>query len=153
MFEFEIGGNEIKPESAEGINQIPYNRTLLAQKLTHQDPIEPEVVYGLKTVAAVFDKFKPAVEVEFEAVDGTLAKEVLSFKSVSDFRAKELVTNSPFLRSQHAQLTEYDQITNRLKTHRILQTALTNADAKAAIISTLEALIAELEANEQPVAA
>jgi len=42
MFDFEIGGNEIKPESAEGIASIPFNRTLLAQKLTQEAPSTPK---------------------------------------------------------------------------------------------------------------
>ncbi|GAB3027243.1 hypothetical protein [Spirosoma pulveris] len=153
MFEFEIGGNEIKPEASEGIAQIPYNRTLLAQKLTQQDPINPEVVYGLKTVAAVFEKFEPSVEVEFESLDGMPTKEVLKFRSVADFRSKDMIANSPFLRSQDAQFKEYAQINDRLKSHRILQTALNQPEAKAAMIQTLQALIAELEANEEATAA
>ncbi|GAB4049556.1 hypothetical protein [Spirosoma litoris] len=149
MFDFEIGGNEIKPESAEGIVNIPFNRTLLAQKLTHEAPVNPETVYGLKTVEAVFDHFKPEVEVEMETIEGMPKKETLKFRSVADFRVKEMVAQSPFLRSLDAQYQEYTQISRRLQGHRILQTALGNPDTKAALIETLEALVAELEASEK----
>ncbi|QMW03012.1 hypothetical protein [Spirosoma foliorum] len=149
MFDFEIGGNEIKPESAEGIVNIPFNRTLLAQKLTHQTPVNPETVYGLKTVEAVFDHFKPEVEVEMETIEGMPKKETLKFRSVADFRVKEMVAQSPFLRSLDAQFQEYTQISRRLQGHRILQTALGNPDTKAALIETLQALVAELEAGEK----
>ena len=149
MFDFEIGGNEIKPESAEGIVSIPYNRTLLAQKLTQQAPVNPEVVYGLKTVEAVFDHFKPEVEVEMESLDGMPTKETMKFRSVADFRVKEMVAQSPFLRSLDAQYQEYTQISRRLQGHRILQTARGNPDTKAALIQTLQALVAELDANEK----
>jgi len=149
MFDFEIGGNEIKPESAEGIISIPFNRTLLAQKLTQQAPINPETVYGLKTVGAVFEHFKPEVEVEMESVEGMPVKETMRFLSVADFRVKEMVAQSPFLRSLDAQYQEYTQISRRLQGHRILQTALSNPDTKAALIETLQALIAELDQNEK----
>ena len=149
MFDFEIGGNEIKPESAEGIASIPYNRTLLAQKLTNEAPINPEVVHGLKTVQAVFDHFKPEVDVEMESIDGMPMKETMRFTSVADFRVKEMVAQSPFLRSLDAQYQEYTQIGRRLQGHRILQTALSSADTKAALIESLQALVAELEANEK----
>jgi hypothetical protein len=149
MFDFEIGGNEIKPESAEGIANIPHNRTLLAQKLTQQAPINPEAVYGLKTVEAVFDHFKPEVEVELESIEGMPVKETMQFRSVADFRVKEMVARSPFLRSQDAQYQEYTQISRRLQGHRILQTALSNADTKAALIETLQALVAELDQTEK----
>jgi hypothetical protein len=149
MFDFEIGGNEIKPDSAEGIANIPFNRTLLAQKLTQQAPVNPEVAYGLKTVEAVFDHFKPEVEVEMESLDGMPTKETMQFRSVADFRVKEMVAQSPFLRSLDAQYQEYTQISRRLKGHRILQTSLSNPATKAALIETLQALIAELDANEK----
>ena len=149
MFDFEIGGNEIKPESAEGIASIPFNRTLLAQKLTQQAPVNPEAVYGLKTVEAVFDHFKPEVEIEMESLDGMPTKETMKFRSVADFRVKEMVAQSPFLRSLDAQYQEYTQISRRLQGHRILQTALGNPDTKAALIQTLQALVAELDANEK----
>ena len=149
MFDFEIGGNEIKPESAEGIANIHHNRTLLAQKLTQEAPVNPEVVYGLKTVEAVFDHFKPEVEIEMESLDGMPTKETMKFRSVADFRVKEMVAQSPFLRSLDAQYQEYTQISRRLQGHRILQTALGNPDTKAALIETLQALVAELDANEK----
>jgi len=149
MFDFEIGGNEIKPESAEGIANIPHNRTLLAQKLTQQAPVNPETVYGLKTVEAVFEHFKPEVEIEMESLDGMPTKETMKFRSVADFRVKEMVAQSPFLRSLDAQYQEYTQISRRLQGHRILQTALSNPDTKTALIQTLQALVAELDANEK----
>lgn len=148
MFNFDIGGNEIKPEASEGIVDIPYNRTMLAQKLTNQTPVNPETVYGLKTVEAVFNHFKPEVEVEFESIDGMPVKEMLQFRGVGDFRVKSMVGQSPFLRSQDAQFQEYTQIGRRLRGHRVLQTALGNANTKAAMIDTMKALLVELEAAD-----
>ena len=148
MFNFDIGGNEIKPEASEGIIDIPYNRTLLAQKLTQETPVNPETITGLKTVEQVFNHFKPAVDVEFESVEGMPVKETLQFRSVSDFRVKSMVAQSPFLRSQDAQFQEYTQIGRRLKGHRVLQTALHNPGAKAAMVDTMKALLAELEAAD-----
>ena len=149
MFEFEIGGNEIKPEASEGINAIAFNRSLLALQLTDKEAVSPEFTYKLKTVEEVFDQFKPNVEVEFENEDGASVKETLQFGSVADFRAKSLSTQSPYLRSLNGQYNEYTQITRRLKGHRVLQTALESAEAKAAMVEMLKALVQELEANEQ----
>lgn len=148
MYNFDIGGNEIKPDASEGIINIPYNRTLLAQKLTQQMAVNPETVTGLKTVESVFQHFKPAVDVEFESIEGMPVRESLQFRSVSDFRVKSMVAQSPFLRAQDAQYQEYTQIGRRLRGHRVLQTALGNADAKAAMISSMQTLLAELEAAD-----
>lgn len=149
MFEFEIGGNEIKPDASEGINAIAFNRSLLALQLTDKEPISPELVYKLKTVEDVFEQFKPNVDVEFEDDNGAPVKETLQFSGIGDFKAKSLSAQSPYLRSLDTQYAEYTQINRRLKGHRILQTALENPDAKAALLEALKALVQELDENEQ----
>ena len=57
-----IGGNEVPLDANEAIADIPQNRTLIAQKLTADDPIKPELVEGLTTVEKVFEHFKPHVK-------------------------------------------------------------------------------------------
>jgi hypothetical protein len=148
MFEFEIGGNEIKPEASEGINAIAFNRSLLALQLTDKEPVSPEFVYQLKTVEDVFGQFKPSVEVEFEDGEGVGVKETLHFKSVADFRPKSMSSQSAYLRSLDGQYNEYTQINRRLKGHRVLQTVLGNPETKAAMVEMLKALAQELGAHE-----
>jgi predicted component of type VI protein secretion system len=148
MFEFEIGGNEIKPEASEGINAIAFNRSLLALQLTDKEPVSPEFVYKLKTVEEVFEQFKPSVEVEFENEQGVAVKETLQFSSVADFKPKSISTQSTYLRSLDGQYNEYTQINRRLKGHRVLQTVLENPETKAAMVEMLKALAQELQENE-----
>ena len=50
-----IGGNEVPLDANEAIADIPQNRTLIAQKLTADDPIKPELVEGLTTVKAALE--------------------------------------------------------------------------------------------------
>jgi hypothetical protein len=147
MFEFEIGGNEIKPEASEGINAIAFNRSLLALQLTDKEPIAPEFMYKLKTVEEVFDHFKPSVEVEFMNEEGVPVKETLQFSSVADFKPKSISTQSAYLRSLDGQYNEYTQINRRLKGHRVLQTVLENPETKAAMVEMLKSLAKELEDN------
>ena len=64
-----IGGNEVPLDASEAILEIAQNRTLIAQKLTGQTPIRPEIVEGLSTVEQVFEHFKPVVKVIFEDAD------------------------------------------------------------------------------------
>ena len=144
MFEFEIGGNEIKPGATEGISAIAFNRSLLALQLTNEEPTSPKLVEKLKTVGDVFNEFKPQVEVEFEDDKGAVVKEVLHFTKLSDFRVSSLIANSAQLGTLAGQQQEYDQITKRLLSHRSMQTALDNPTAKAALLETLKALIGEL---------
>ena len=45
-----IGGNEVKTDASEAFADIPQNRTLMAEKLTKDSPVKPEIVQGLQTV-------------------------------------------------------------------------------------------------------
>lgn len=48
IYNYGIGGNEVKVDANESIAEIPSNRTLIVQKLTDEAPAAPESVYGLK---------------------------------------------------------------------------------------------------------
>lgn len=50
IYNYGIGGNEVKVDANESIAEIPSNRTLIVQKLTDEAPSAPESVYGLETI-------------------------------------------------------------------------------------------------------
>ena len=54
MFNYGVGGNEVKVDANEAIQEIQENKTLLVGKLTSEEAISPEIVTGLKTVEDVF---------------------------------------------------------------------------------------------------
>ena len=83
-----IGGNEVPLDASEAIFEIPQNRTLLAQKLTADDPVKPELVEGLNTIDKVFEHFKPEIKVDFEDAEGSVKMENLKFKNLSRFLRK-----------------------------------------------------------------
>ena len=66
----------------EAIIAIPQNRTLVAQKLTVDAPIKPELVEGITSIEKAFEHFKPEVKVNFETVDGATKVEALNFKNL-----------------------------------------------------------------------
>lgn len=65
-----IGGNEVKTDASEAFADIPQNRTLMAEKLTKDAPVKPEVVHGLQTIDDVFNHYKPELNLDFEDADG-----------------------------------------------------------------------------------
>ena len=60
-----IGGNEVPIDASEAILEIAPNRTLIAQKLSAENPVKPELVEGLNTLDKVFEHFKPTIKVDF----------------------------------------------------------------------------------------
>jgi hypothetical protein len=146
---FELGGSEVKLDAGEAIQEIPQNKTLLIEKLTYDAPIKPDIVKGLTTVEAVFEHYKPQIEVNFETSDGTSQKETLGFKNLGDFGIKGITAQSEFLKNLTTEKEQHNKIIKQLKTNKILKTALTDPEAKAALSAAISGLIEELNELER----
>lgn len=145
MFEYGIGGNEVRTDASESMADIAQNRTMFLQQLTAEAPIKPVAVYDLKTTEEVFSHFQPSVDVEFESEDGATNTENLKFSNVGDFAPKNITKQSNFLQDLSIQQEQYQKIGKQLKTNKLLNGVLTNPDAKQAFIVALQALIQELD--------
>ena len=148
MFDYQVGGNVVKMDASEGMAEISMNRSLFVQKLTADDPVRPEAVYDLKTVEEVFEHYKPAVEVEFEQLDGSNKSEELKFHSVSDFKAPSMIAQSPFLQDLNSQKEDYQKINKQLKANKLVRNVIENPETKASFMSALQTLIHELDTNK-----
>lgn len=145
MYNYGIGGNEIRQDASESIADIPKNRTLMIEKLTEDEPTKPQMAYDLKTVEEVFAHFKPKVDVEFDKEDGSTSKETLNFSNLGDFGSKGITNQSGFLNDLNQKQEQYLKIIKQLKSNKLLKSALDNADTKEAFLGVLSALIQELE--------
>lgn len=145
LYEYGVGGNEVKIDANEAIAEIPSNRTLLVQKLTEEAPLQPETIYGLETLEDVFERFQPSVELEFQDQEGNEILEKLDFKGLSDFSAKKLKENSPFLSQLNIEREQYLKISRLLSSNKALLKSLSDEEARAEMIQVLEASLVELE--------
>lgn len=146
MFNYEVGGNEVKVDANEAINEIQANKTMLVSQLTSEEPIQPEAVTGLKTLEDVFRHFKPSIEVEMQNANGESIRENMKFGKLDDFSPKGITRQSAFLNSLKIQQEQYTKIMKQLKSNKVLQTMLANAETKDAIINALKQVTSELEA-------
>ena len=143
-----IGGNEVKTDASEAFADIPQNRTLMAEKLTKDTPVKPEIVHGIQTVEQGFEHYKPEVAIDFEDADGTTKKETLNFKNLGDFGVKGITEQSESLKDNASQKEEYLKIIKQLKSNKILKSALSDADAKKALLDAIQGMVAELNNNK-----
>lgn len=132
----------------EGFVEISPNKTLFIQKLTYDDPINPELVEDLKTVEDVFDYFKPACEVELDREDGSTLKENFAFSGLGDFDVKSLINRSSHLKNLQLENDAYLKIIKQLKTNKSLKNVIENPQTKMAFVNALKALASELEEIE-----
>ena len=140
-----IGGNEVKGDANEALNEIPQNRTMIAGKLTPNAPVKAEIVEGLNNVEAVFEHFEPEIKVPFEGKDGGIKNESLTFENLGDFGTKGITNNSVFLKELEIESSQYKKIMKQLKTNKILKAALEDSDAKESLVKTIDALIEEIK--------
>ena len=142
---YSIGGTVVETEAFEAFADIPQNRVLLAEKLTADAVVKPEIIEGLTSVEQVFEHFKPKIEMDFETEEGTSRKEILHFKTLGDFGIKGITAQSNFISDLTMKKEQYQKIIKQLKTNKLLKQALSDADTKESMINALHALIKELE--------
>jgi len=145
MFNYEIGGNEVKVDASEAFGEIAPNKTLFIQKLTDNEPLRPEKVEGLKNVEEVFAHYKPKVSVELERENGSNVTETLHFNHLGDFAPKNLVQQSKYLHKLNIQREMYLNIMKQLKTNKTLKSTIDNAETKQAFIEALKNIVTELD--------
>jgi hypothetical protein len=131
----------------EGFVEISPNKTLFIQKLTHDDPIRPELAEGLTTVEEVFDYFKPNCDVELDREDGSTIKENFRFAGLGDFDIKNVTLQSSYLKNLSVENDVYLKIIKQLKMNKSLKNVIENPDTRNAFINALKALANELEEN------
>lgn len=141
-----IGGTEVKTDAFEAFVDIPQNRVLLAEKLTFDPPVKPEVVEGLTNVEEVFAHYKPKIDMAFETEEGATRRESLHFKGLEDFGVKGITGQSEYLTDLNMRQAQYLKIVKQLKTNKLLKQALANKDTKEHLVKALQSLIQELEA-------
>ena len=140
-----IGGVEVKTDAFEAFADIPQNRVLLAEKLTKDPPVKPDIITGLTDIDSVFEHFAPEVNMEFETEEGTLRRERLHFEGLENFGTRGITAQSPYLNELNAKQLQYHKMIRQLKTNKLLKQALANRETKENVIKALQALIAELD--------
>lgn len=149
IFEYGIGGNEVKIDASEAIAAIPENRTLLVEQLTADEPVNPEVVEGLTTMEQVFAHYKPQIDVEMENAEGQPVSENFRFASVGDFGVKNMTAQSKFLSGLNSEKDFFENMKKQLRSNKVLQRALENPESRQAFIASLEGVLAELKEADQ----
>lgn len=144
ILEYGIGGNEVKIDASESISNIPDNRSLIVEHLTSDDSVNPEAVTGLMTIEDVFAHFEPNIDIEFDGEDGQPVKENFQFDTVADFSVKNMTENSQYLNNLNMQKDFYETLIKQLRTNKVLQRVLENAETKEAFIASLSSLKSEL---------
>lgn len=141
-----IGGTEVKTDAFEAFADIPQNRVLLAEKLTVETPVKPDIQEGLTSVEEVFAHYQPKVDMVFETDEGAMRRETLHFNTLADFGTKGITAQSEYLSDINREGEQYQKIIKQLKSNKLLKQALAGKESKEHFLKALQSLIEELEA-------
>lgn len=144
ILEYGIGGNDVRIDPSEAVASIPQNRSLIVEHLTAEDPVNPQAINGLSTIEEVFSHFAPTVDIEFEDDEGRKIIENFKFNSIADFGVKNMTENSPFMNQLNKQKEFYEMLIKQLRSNKVLQRVLEDAQAREALITSLVTLREEL---------
>jgi hypothetical protein len=145
---YSIGGTVEATDASEAFADIPQNRVLMVEKLTAKPATSPVIVQELTSMEAVFEHFKPNIDVDFETEDGATKKETLRFNSIADFGVKGITNQSSYLNDLTLRKEQYQKIIKQLKSNKILRQALNDPDSRVAVLKALNALIKELDQSK-----
>ena len=150
QFDFIRPGGNVDPNANQGyekIEALPPSRTLYVSAFNNNP--EMQKVTGLESVEAVFEHFKPEVDVEFQDEEGAPVFETLSFGKMKDFTPDGMLSQSPFLKELSEKEYNFDRFYKNLKNNRQLQKAINDPATRAAYAAAIQTLIGELKESLQ----
>lgn len=145
MFNYGVGGNEIKVDANDAVQEIQGNKSLLVAKLTMDEAVSPEIVTGLKTVEEVFAHYAPHITVEHDSLAGQTVREDFRFRNLGDFTPKKMIENSPFLKGLQVDEVQYNKMVKQLRVNKMLRKVLEDEIVRKEFAATLRTIAQELE--------
>jgi hypothetical protein len=135
-------------ETGGKVNAISQNKTLYIGQFT--DTVnEPELFQEAETIEAVFDKFKPNINVEFQSEDGGYVEENLAFNNMKDFEVNngsgQLVQNSAYLLSVKNNIDANAKMRKNIEQNKRLRDLIGNTESREELRNVLQNLLDEIE--------
>ena len=136
-------------ESNAKVSLIDQNKTLMIdQYTTDVEPGDPELVEDVQNIEDAFNRFKPAVDVDFTDEEGGTVSEKLHFSEIRDFEAQggkgRLVENSEFLSGIKAKIDTNVKVRKSIEQNRKLREILKDQNSRDELKEMLQAMLAEL---------
>lgn len=136
-------------DNGSKVNLLDANKTLLIDQFTSDATEEPELFENAKTMADVFDHFKPNVDVDFENENGETITETLHFNEMKDFDVNggkgNLVSNSEVLSNIKLHADNASKVRKQIEQNSKLRAILKDSSARDDLKALLQSMLDELE--------
>ncbi len=134
-----------KEDTVAAVRNLKKDITLIAAPLTDDQPMEPEVVAGLQTLAALFDHYKPRKTIDFVDENGQPKPEEIAFASLADMTPRGLAEKSEFLKRLMQNEEFISDFIRQIRSNKALQAVLADEEKRKAFLHVLDKMIAEIE--------
>ncbi len=134
-----------KEDTVASVRNLKKDITLIAAPLTDDQPMEPEVVAGIQTLADLFKRYQPKKTVDFVDENGQPKPEEIVFASLADMTPRGLAEKSEFLKRLMQNEEFISDFIRQIRSNKALQAVLADEEKRKAFLHVLDKMIAEIE--------
>ncbi len=127
-----------------GVEILDTNKTLFVAAMNENAGENPQPV-ECKTMADVFNTFRPKVEISVESPDGSTSDQEIKFERMADYTPDAVIAQSPALKAMQTELLLLKDLMNQLRNNRSLLKAVDSPD-KEALVKGIQAARAAIGA-------
>ncbi len=127
------------------LSPVSLNKTLYVAKLSDEYSSRPKAIPELESVEEVLEHFKPEVDVMLTNEQGGAALQTFKFREMGDFAREGLVEQSKLMGDLNRKISDLQKIDMQLRSNKILQNALRNAEAKQVMLEMIQQMLDEIE--------
>lgn len=137
---------QVEEKTQDGMTVFPANRTLYADQLTYDAPVNKREGFKASSMNDVFEHYQPQVDdIELTAEDGSLVNEGFKFSQIKDFEDNQLIAQSKHMSEEKSKIDDFNAIIYQLERNKTLHKAMKDDKSRDNLKNALKALLAELE--------
>jgi len=142
-----IGAEHVREvDLTMGVEILDTNKTLFVAAMNDQAGENPQPI-ECKTMADVFNTFRPKVDISVETPDGSTSDAEIRFNRVADFNPQSVIDQSPALKSMHTELLLLKDLMNQLRNNKSLRKAVDTPAEREILIKGIQAARAAIGAS------
>jgi len=138
--------HEREEDLTMGVEILDTNKTLFVAAMNDQAGDNPQPVQ-CRTMAEVFENFRPKVDITVEDEEGGNAESEITFGRVADFLPESVIAQSPQLKAMHTELLLLKDLMNQLRNNKSLRKAVDSPEREV-LIKGIQAARAAIGAKE-----
>ena len=134
-----IGAEHVREsDKTMGVEVLRTDKTLFVASM-NESAGENLDAAPCKTMAEVFQTFRPNLDVSVTSEDGAAVSSNLRFERMADFQPENVIAQTPSLKAIHQELLILKDLLNQLKSNKVLRKAVDSPEERASMLKGFRA--------------